>query len=157
MRVLITGRPGSGKTTLVKRVSMAVGLRGFVTEEVREEGKRVGFDIVRIPEGERRVLARVGEGYPRVGKYRVFLEGLENALAWLPEERVVIDEIGPMELRHPKFEETVRKILSSAEDVLFTVHYRLVKRWKRYADVVVEVTPERREELYVYVKNLFEK
>ena len=55
-----------GKTTLIKRVCAVVAqkkkvgckMSGFYTEEVREGGGRVGFDVVTL-EGERAVLARV--------------------------------------------------------------------------------------------------
>lgn len=54
--ILITGSPGVGKTTLVNRLIErlktdtshfpALDLRGFITEEVRNERhERIGFDI----------------------------------------------------------------------------------------------------------------
>ncbi|MCX5868585.1 MAG: hypothetical protein NT009_14105 [Proteobacteria bacterium] len=48
--LLLTGRPGIGKTTAiiktVKLLSLS-GIRphGFFTEEIRESGKRTGFQI----------------------------------------------------------------------------------------------------------------
>ncbi|MEQ2174771.1 hypothetical protein GOODEAATRI_011320, partial [Goodea atripinnis] len=52
-----------GKTTLVQKacealVSSGVGLEGFYTEEVREGGRRVGFDVVTLT-GERGHLSRI--------------------------------------------------------------------------------------------------
>ena len=46
--LLLTGVPGVGKTTIVSKV--AAGLsgrrnRGFVTDEIREGERRVGFEI----------------------------------------------------------------------------------------------------------------
>jgi nucleoside-triphosphatase THEP1 len=41
--LLITGTPGIGKTTVIRRVAEGVkaeGLRGFYTEEIRESGER---------------------------------------------------------------------------------------------------------------------
>lgn len=54
---------GVGKTTLVQKacealVSSGVGLEGFYTEEVREGGRRVGFDVVTLA-GERGHLSRI--------------------------------------------------------------------------------------------------
>jgi nucleoside-triphosphatase len=49
-KLLLEGRPGSGKTTVAcglanllteKKMSVA----GFVTDEIRERGRRVGFSI----------------------------------------------------------------------------------------------------------------
>ncbi len=49
-KVLLTGRPGCGKTTLIKRVvnELAVPAGGFYTEEIRERGERVGFKIITL-------------------------------------------------------------------------------------------------------------
>ncbi|MCL6508666.1 MAG: AAA family ATPase, partial [Bryobacteraceae bacterium] len=43
---LLTGPPGCGKTTVLRRVVELLGdlrLAGFYTEEIRERGRRVGF------------------------------------------------------------------------------------------------------------------
>lgn len=54
---------GVGKTTLLKKVcdrleEMNLECQGFFTEEVREDGQRVGFDVVTL-DGDRSPLARV--------------------------------------------------------------------------------------------------
>ncbi len=54
---------GVGKTTLVKKVcdavvSAGVSVSGFYTEEVREQGRRVGFDVVTLT-GDRGRLSRL--------------------------------------------------------------------------------------------------
>jgi nucleoside-triphosphatase len=51
VRLLIAGRPGSGKTTAVSRLAAllreaGLPVGGFVTTELRERGRRVGFEIV---------------------------------------------------------------------------------------------------------------
>ena len=71
--LLLSGRPGVGKTTLIKRLARAVEPRGcgFYTDELRENGSRVGFAIVTLS-GYRDVLAHVDYPEPqRVGKYGV--------------------------------------------------------------------------------------
>ena len=79
MFVLIEARPGAGKSTAVRRLGELLGGRGvavggFVTEEIRDGGRRVGFSIETFG-GEHGTLAHVHRpGAPRVGKYGVDLE-----------------------------------------------------------------------------------
>ena len=60
-------------------VAAAVGGRagGFYTQEIRAQGRRVGFEVVTL-EGRRGRLAHVeARGPYRVGKYGVDLESFE--------------------------------------------------------------------------------
>jgi nucleoside-triphosphatase len=130
-RILLEGRPGSGKTTLARRI--VAGLRerdipvtGFTTEEIREAGKRVGFAIETV-DGERDTLAHVDlPGPPRVGKYGVDLDALERLTIPAVRPRsgalVVIDELGKMELASKPFRDAVEQLFDSPPDVMATVH-----------------------------------
>src|SRR4030042_2123649 len=81
--ILISGKPGSGKTTLVVRLVEKLSREGFkaggfVTEEIRECSHRVGFEI-RDLGGDTAVLAHIDyKGKPRVGKYGVDIEAFEG-------------------------------------------------------------------------------
>ncbi|MEM4473756.1 MAG: nucleoside-triphosphatase [Candidatus Bathyarchaeia archaeon] len=49
--LLVTGKPGSGKTTAILKVAEALKAEGYriggmISREVREEGTRVGFEII---------------------------------------------------------------------------------------------------------------
>jgi nucleoside-triphosphatase len=161
--VLLTGKPGSGKTTAIQRIIALLGERagGFFSREVRTNGERRGFEIVTLA-GEVAWLAiRGGEVRPpaEVGfmNYRVNLEAIELVavpaiLEAVAEQKVVvIDEIGPMEILSPLFRETVRAILDSDARVVGTI----VERPEPFADEmkghprvrVVTLTPENRERL----------
>lgn len=127
--ILLAGRPGVGKTTIVKRVVDILGgeAGGFYTEEIRQGGRRLGFKIITL-EGEEGVLAHVDiKGGPRVSKYGVNIKDLEEvgvaALRRAIEERryVVIDEIGKMELYSQEFRGAVGEALESEKVVLGTV------------------------------------
>jgi nucleoside-triphosphatase len=161
MKILLEGRPGSGKTTVVARLldllrARGVTLAGFVTHEVRERGRRVGFELETV-DGRRAMLAHVDfDGPPRVGRYGVDLAAFERlALPTLEAPRlgrvVVIDELGKMELASPPFREAVARIFDSDADVVATVHvfaHPFTDGLKRRADVErVRLMPSNRGEL----------
>lgn len=146
MRIAVTGRPGVGKTTLCLKVyeslkdKMTVG--GLITKEVRRDGARVGFKLVDLSSGNEEWLARVGEGKVRVGKYAVNVEGLEEFLGSVSTDAdlVVIDEVGPMELKSVRFVRFVENLMGR-ERLLFTIHlksrHRLLDRIRREFRVYV--------------------
>ncbi len=142
MRIAVTGRPGIGKTTLCLKVYERLrgkkSVSGFITLEVREGGKRIGFKLHDLNSGEELWLAKVGEGFPRVGKYVVFLSSIDvfaEKIEGYDSDLIVIDEIGPMELKSERFVSAVDVLLECDKDLLVTVHYRsrhpLVERIKR--------------------------
>jgi nucleoside-triphosphatase len=135
---LLTGMPGTGKTTLIKEAISGLGDKagGFFTEEIRSGvsvggirhgGIRRGFRIVTL-DGRISPLAGVDIRSPyRVSKYGVDVRGLEEVgVAALQKasqecEIIVIDEIGKMELFSEKFKSTVLEIIESGRKVLGTI------------------------------------
>jgi len=133
--ILLAGRPGSGKTTLVVKLLERLEKRGFkaagfVTEEIRRGPVRVGFEV-RDLGGSRAILAHVQrKGKPRVGKYGVDVQAFESiALKALEagkkdSDLLVVDEIGRMELFSPLFRSTMLELLDLHEPLLATVQVR---------------------------------
>jgi len=110
---LLTGRPGTGKTSLIKQVAaqMKGKAGGFYTEEIRTRGIREGFRLITL-DGEETILAHVSFHSPyRVSKYGVDSKTLEQvgvpALRRAAQQcdLVIIDEIGKMELFSTAFRE----------------------------------------------------
>ena len=157
-RVAITGAPGVGKSTLIRRVLHRLGCRagGVLAREVRIDEKRVGFEIKDILTGEAGTLASIeGEG-PRLGRYRVNLHDLERIGVRAVEravretDLVVIDEVGPMELFSDDFVEAVEAALGSDKPMLVVVHlksrHHLAKRIREEFALFV-VTEKNRDDL----------
>ena len=130
LKLLLTGDPGCGKTTVLRRVverlQETVPMSGFLTEERLEEGRRVAF-WVRTLDGRSFALAdRAFADGPRVGPYGVDVRGLETigleALSVDARTRlVVLDEIGKMESLSAAFRERVEELLAAPVPLLGTV------------------------------------
>ena len=102
---------------------------GMISQEVKKEGTRIGFEIIDLNTGEKGWLAHVNqpEG-PQVSKYRVNLRdlnavGVKAIQAALKEaEVVVIDEIGKMELFSEAFKQVVQDAVNSDALILGVIH-----------------------------------
>ncbi len=128
-RLLVTGVPGAGKTTLVRAVLRRlpeIRAAGFTTEELRGPGGRTGFKVVTLDGREARLAtAREAEG-PKVGWYTVHVAEFEAAAlpSLVPRHDLdlyVIDEIGKMECLSAAFQSAVRRAFASAVPVLATI------------------------------------
>ncbi len=157
--ILLTGPPGCGKTTVIQCLVGRLGdlrLAGFYTQEIREQGQRVGFEIASLS-GRRALLAHVrSRSRHRVGRYGIEPEQLEplvqEELAGTREvDAHLIDEVGKMELFCPAFVEAVPRLLEGAVPVVLTVAQKgqgLIAQVKARADVrMVTVSDQNRDGL----------
>ena len=126
---LLTGKPGTGKTSLIKQAVVELEGRagGFYTEEIRSQGTRLGFKLVTL-DGHETILAHTDFNKRfQVGKYGVDVESLDrvgvSALRKAAEQcdLVVVDEIGKMELFSANFREVVSAIIGGGKRVLGTI------------------------------------
>ena len=126
---LLTGKPGTGKTSLIKQAVAELEGRagGFYTEEIRSQGTRLGFKLVTL-DGHEAILAHTDFNKRfQVGKYGVDVDSLDrvgvSALRKAAEQcdLVVVDEIGKMELFSADFREAVLEIIGGGKRVLGTI------------------------------------
>jgi len=165
--LLITGLPGVGKTTLIKKLSEALkGVHpvGFYTAEIREGGERKGFELVSL-EGKRGLLSHKETGSPyRVGQYKVDVKGFEDFLVSIPffkplTRLIIIDEIGKMECFSDQFKKLLKEILDSEKCVIATIALKgggLIAEVKERKDVrLFEITKKNRDSLFSEILSHF--
>lgn len=137
MNIVITGRPGVGKSTLFMHVINKLREKGFIvygfrTPEVRDGGVRLGFKIVDLSTGEESWLAKKGfNSQVRVGSYGILVEEasalIEKSMRTAIEANGIIgiDEVGPMELKIPVFKPLLLKVLTKNTVKILVVHERI--------------------------------
>lgn len=126
--ILLTGLPGCGKTTLIEKIVRRIGspCTGFITREMREKGKRVGFAINTL-NGEHATMAHIDiRGRYRVGRYGVDLQCIDRLavpamIPQSPHDIVVVDEIGKMECLSALFRKTFVQVLDRPNVVLGSI------------------------------------
>jgi len=136
-KILITGLPSVGKTTLIKKITENYKdfVIGFWTEEIRDKNKnRVGFRIKTTLNTEA-IFASIDHNSKYVvGKYKVDIVTFEKLalpvlkLALNTENKItIIDEIGKMELFSNKFIQILEKMFSiNYKPIIATLPCKLV-------------------------------
>lgn len=124
--ILITGKPRSGKSTLLRKVVGTMNQKiGFVTNEVRVNGERIGFEI-ETSKKERAIFsdARFETPY-KISRYFVNLQNLETLLPSISvfgeRDLLYIDEIGQMQLLSENFKKFVLQYLNAPNTCLATI------------------------------------
>lgn len=135
MKLLLTGAPRAGKSTLIRRLveSWPGNAGGCLTVPlVGEDGRRVGFEaqaVWRSPGEPLQVVAKAPlarEDLPsslKAGRYGVDPAGLELCVLAMDAAMheggmVLVDEIGPIQVLSPDFQDAVLRCLLSPGRVL---------------------------------------
>lgn len=163
MKILITAKPRTGKSTLMSKVlsRIKVPTIAIITEEViGYKGNRVGFKA-KNENGKEILIAHVSriKSDIKVSSYFVDLSNLEsfylnqlNRVGRSPDSIIFIDEIGKMQSKSSK-------VLSAIEDVINNSRLNLIasivyddEPWSRKFKnnkntVLIELTVENRDNL----------
>ena len=136
---------------------------GTICREVREDGVRVGFELMDLSTEQRGWLAHINlHDGPKIGKYTVNLIDLDVLAASAIVDAVgnaevlAIDEVGPMELLSAAFSAALVHAMESGKPLLVTVHHDLehplVKTIKTRKDAeVIHVTHDNRASLHTKI------
>ena len=127
--LLIVGRPGVGKTTLMKRLTQALRggpIDGFLTEELQEQEQRMGFWLSPL-DGRQVLLAHrhMADGV-RVGPYRVNVSVLNDVAVPVIRRAIrqafvlFLDELGKMELCSAAFAKAVQEAFDRGPSIVAT-------------------------------------
>src|SRR3989344_1272096 len=169
--IILVGKPHSGKSTSLVRLitDQNTGLtHGFVTKEILSDFSqkdRVGFSI------DPCIIAHIDfESENKVSKYGVDVPVIdfisEGALQMLEkiDEKVLLylDEVGQMQLLSLVFQELVLEFLDSTNTCVMTMSsifpHNLIDQIRKRKDIIiVEITPENREEQFIFVQGLIKK
>ena len=156
--ILITGQPGVGKTSIIRKLSeifKEFNPTGFYTYEMIEADELTGYQVASLF-GDGRLFAHTKfKSNHRVGKFRVDVKVFDRLLddVFIKEKKTglyMIDEIGKMESLSKKFCKLVSEILASDKVVVATVPAKgagIIQDIKRRNDVrLVEISPDNRDQ-----------
>lgn len=164
MKILITGQPRSGKTTLLEKfIELIPNKQGFVGREIRIDGERVGFELV-SSDGAIATLSSVdSKSRIRVSRYGVEVEQLDDFLKKLPVVQVnnilYVDEIGQMQLVSDRFKQTINDYLNADNLYVGTITsvYKddFIDQVLSRSDIVLlQIDQDNREQIHNIMKGL---
>jgi nucleoside-triphosphatase len=157
MKILLTGEPHSGKSTLINKILKHLDRKvGFVTNEILKDGQRIGFEL-EASSGERATIAHTDyDSEIHVSKYKVkpiILDEFVQSLPRIDQQSVLyIDEIGQMQLFSNSFRELVKEYINAPNDFIGTlskVHDdELIRKLKNDPNIeIIEITTDNQNSL----------
>lgn len=179
--IIITGKPQSGKSTLIKKILNAYPYDswGLVTSEELDITNKIrqGFKMEPNNFENKYLLSETiahvnfGESLPKVSKYYVEVASIDILVCKMFEyskiskteneqiDLLYLDEIGQMQLLSKKFQKLALSYLNSPQKTLMTIssvfHNQFTNYIRKRDDVViVEINEENRDEKLSYIQKL---
>ncbi|TXG78191.1 hypothetical protein E6P97_00070 [Patescibacteria group bacterium] len=162
MKILLTGSPHVGKSTLLGRLVRDMEhVQGFMTTEILQNNQRCGFELLSSNGGSIPFAHEHSTSSTRVSRYGVDIGALDTVADSLsniePGTLLYIDEIGQMQLHSEKFTRLTNQFLAADNDFIGTISS--VFR-NDYAESIlanpsveiIEVTPHNRNQLAIELR-----
>ncbi|MFW5746808.1 MAG: nucleoside-triphosphatase [Nanoarchaeota archaeon] len=157
-KLFITGKPHSGKTTILERVLDRIPRKcGFITREIPGDTHRLGFEVIGS-DGSHWTFAHVDfSKQHKVSRYGVDVEGFGKWVSrfqhYSPNDILYIDEIGQMELHSHRFRQLAESYLQADNSFIATLSsvYQdpLLEQIRSDPQAhIITVTDETREQAY---------
>lgn len=160
MNLFLTAKPRTGKSTAIKKIVSEIGKDkcvGFITEEIKEEGKRVGFKIITM-DGREGVLASITTiSDVRLSRYGIDIKTFEDlcisTISNIEDSNkiIIIDEVGPIQMFSERFKKALIEALGNSNDIIGTVFFDQhpwIDGFKEIEGVkLINVTVENRDEI----------
>lgn len=147
MRLLVVGKPRSGKTSWCRQYidqqrKSGASVGGILSLAIDQQGRRVGFNVIDLLTGKEVPFARLShyksfKGGEKIGDYTLSRRGMSFACSAIKRaveskcDLVVIDEVGPLELCGKGLMTAVELALASPVNVLIVVRSSLKEALRR--------------------------
>lgn len=160
--LLLMGKARVGKSSIAKSLLLELGERlamGLYTEEIVENGERVGFNMVNH-RGEVKIIAHINFSTDiKVARYCVDINGVDEIMLPIIEEAInevddrvlILDEIGFMQLSSPSIRSACLKLLDSKKRIIATTTNKSdawIDNYKSHQNIkVIEITMDNRVDI----------
>lgn len=127
--VIITSEINSGKTQTLEKISNTlkakkISVGGFLSVADYDKSKKIAYSLKNIATGEEVPLAtqRRFDMNITIGKYFFYEHAFDKANDWLNDTRpfdvIIIDEVGPLEMRGGGFYELLTNLFQDFKGIL---------------------------------------
>ncbi len=140
---LVCGHRDGGKTAYLQELAHLTGATGFLSPKVLGSQGLLGYDLLALPCGERRPLARVaGAAGARWFRFRRFffdqtafdwaLEGARELISE-GESPLILDELGPLEAQGRGFHGVLSLFLETGRELTVSCRPSLTDHFSKLA------------------------